>query len=328
MQPTSAEQLRATTVGGFPPPEDVREGISVVALPLNSGNPPYTLTYLILDAAGNVHVVDPGTDSDANWKALVSALARTGRKVDDVASAVVTHLHYDHLGMAARLRAASGGTVALHRAEQAAIVALREPPADDPGSTLAAWGVPEHRRGALSPTGRMPGSLLEFEADLLLEDGAVLDVPGRTLRVVHTPGHTPGSLTLHEAGEDLLFTGDHLLPVTFPGIGLGGRTAANPIRDYLGSLDRLLEYESAEVLPGHEYRFSGLRERTEETAAHHRQRTSEVAAALAADPAASIWQIAESLTWTLGWDNIPDYFRWSALAQTAMHADYLRSGGG
>ncbi len=50
------------------------------------------------------------------------------------------------------------------------------------------------------------------EPDVRLTDGATVDLGGRRLEVIHTPGHTPGSISLLDRGERLLFTGDHFYP--------------------------------------------------------------------------------------------------------------------
>ena len=109
------------------------------------------------------------------------------------ASLVVTHLHPDHLGLAERLRQRDGTPVIFHRAEQQAqeVLAAR---ASDPGPVQAdidAWGVPEGSRAEIARFAQASARPV-FIADELVEDGDMLPVPGRTLRVVHTPGHTPG----------------------------------------------------------------------------------------------------------------------------------------
>ncbi len=85
---------------------------------------------------------------------------------------------------------------------------------------VAAWG--SGRRIGL-------GRTAEPFADLLVEDGDVLPIAGREVRALWTPGHTAGHLCLVDEGDGLLFTGDHVLPRINPGIGLGGRTATNPL---------------------------------------------------------------------------------------------------
>jgi glyoxylase-like metal-dependent hydrolase (beta-lactamase superfamily II) len=255
-------------------------------MPMPGGQLPYSLSYLIEDDRGGVHVVDPGSSSDENWAILESALRTIGRGIDSVAQAIVTHRHPDHSGLAERVRTASGARVVLHEREQDAPIAH----------------------------------------DLLVADGDTLDIPGRALQVVHTPGHTAGHMCLADPDARIVFTGDHVLPTVNSGLGLGGATVTNPIADYLASLERIAAFDDYEVGPGHEYVFRGLAARCAALREHHLRRSREVAAALAADPGLSVSGIASQLTWTDGWENLDGFRLESALAQTAMHRDFLASG--
>lgn len=159
-------------------------------------------------------------------------------------------------------------------------------------------------------------------ADRLLGDGDRLEIPGREFTVMHVPGHTAGSIGV--TGEGVVFTGDHVLPDQFPGIGVGGPVSTNPIADYRASLERVRALDGLRVLPGHGWVFDDLGARVDETLAHHGKRTAEVAAVLAREPAASIEEIASQLTWSAGWENLTGIYRDSALRQTAWHAALVR----
>ncbi len=84
------------------------------------------------------------------------------------------------------------------------------------------------------------------DPDVLLEHGDSVSLAGRQLRAVWTPGHTPGHLCLHEESENLLLTGDHVLPRISPNIGLQPHP---PLAAYLRSLEFLAAYDTAEALP-------------------------------------------------------------------------------
>ncbi len=301
-------------------------GIRALRVAMPGGHIPYSLCYLIEDARGGLHIVDPGWSSDDNWASLARALAASGHTVDDIASVVVTHLHPDHLGMADRVRAASGATLVLHEREQAALQAMAgRAPAESPEHRFDAWGVPPDRLAELDVTAGRPPMDAPQGADVLVTDGEVLDIPGRAIQAVLTPGHTPGHICLVDAHDGLVFTGDHVLPTIHPGLGLGGETATNPIGDYLGSLERIAEFDDLEVCPGHEYVFRGLAARCATTAEHHLRRSREVATRLRIDGDPTVWQVASELTWTAGWANLNGFYLLSALAQTAMHLEFVRS---
>ncbi len=155
-----------------------------------------------------------------------------GRDPRDLKAIIITHGHIDHMGGASQLRQRTGAQVWVHGAE-VGNNAKGHP-------IVFPWSIPKPFRPWLSP--RLP-------ADRLLEDGEVLPVLGG-LRVLHTPGHTPGSICLLLERHQALFTGDMLLSngqrlsrsIFFPG---------SNAQDYWQSLRRLAALEFQAVLPGH-----------------------------------------------------------------------------
>lgn len=325
----SALQFEASQAGAVPGLEQVRDDVWALGIAMPGGHIPFSLLYLLRDAAGRIHVVDPGSDSAENWQCLISALERIGADVGSVGSITATHLHPDHLGMAGRLQAASGAPLQMHIAEQRALAAMRGNELSPLviARQLGEWEVPVSRRAEMEHLRRGVSERPVPGVDRVVSDGDRLDIPGFDLTVMHTPGHTSGHLCLRDDERSLIVTGDHVLPTMHAGIGLGGRTDANPLADYLASLRAVAVYPDHEVLPGHGYRFIGLGTRARESAEHHLRRSREVAAALDDARDLSIWQIAERLTWTAGWENLSGFFLYSALSQTAMHKAFVEGGG-
>jgi len=320
MQATSAPQFQAATTGTVPGLEEVRERLYCYGLAQPGTLPHYSLSYLLIDAAGAVHIIDPGWNTDENWDAFTAMLAQLDRSVSDVASVTVTHLHPDHLGLAERMRAASGALVALHAAEQDGIRELSTPtPDEEILANLSDWGVPADRVPELVAAAHRRSQWASFTADRFVEDGDTLEISGHSVRALHTPGHTSGHLAFVDDVHRVIFLGDHLLPNQFPGIGLGGTAPGNPIDHYLASLDTVASFDDFEALPGHAYRFTGIAERCAETAKHHETRTREVAAIR--HPDATVWDLAGALTWTAGWGQLSGLPLLSALSQTALHEE-------
>jgi glyoxylase-like metal-dependent hydrolase (beta-lactamase superfamily II) len=302
--------------------EQVGDGVWSLVLPFHSHYPGATLTYLIDGGDGTLCVVDPAWAASENRELLASGLRRIGRSVTDVALVVVTHLHPDHIGLADDLRRASGAPVALHRADQEALE-QGLPLTDVDGDWFARWGVPVERRGELVRWWVEERRYPVVHADVLLDGGEDLPFAGRALSVLHTPGHTSGSICLVDEAAEAVFTGDHLLPDVYPGIGLGGGSRRNPIQDYLDSLTLLVPYDEFEALPGHGRPFRPLGTRRAKVAAHHRRRTDEVGAALDRMTTPTVWDVAAELRWSGGWSAMADYRLASALSQTAQHVDLL-----
>lgn len=325
--PVSPVQAEALRQGIAPPLEQIREGIWTLAIPADGGVANATLTYVLEGTDGSLTLLDPGWGTASALAVLDDGLRQLGRSIADVGFVVVTHLHADHLGAAAAVRRASGARIAIHGNELAAIEHQdADRRADE--ADIAAWGAPEPLRAGLTRawgTGRrLPGAAAgETSADVRIGDDDVLPIPGRTLRAVWTPGHTTGHLCFVDEAAGLLFTGDHVLPRINSGIGLGGRSATNPLEDFLSSLDRIAAFPGVEVCPGHEYRFADVAARAAALADHRRQRNAFVADALDAVDRPTMWEVASRVPFTGGIASMSGLVLASALAQTSFHVRLL-----
>jgi glyoxylase-like metal-dependent hydrolase (beta-lactamase superfamily II) len=156
--------------------------------------------YLFADEP--VTLIDSGTASGRT--VLVDALRSAELSPRDVARVIVTHAHGDHLGGAAWLQEESGCEVFLHQGDIDSIA--------DPN-----WR--ENVQALLGPLGFDETTLQTFtdrpDRDLPdltpLEDGAMFEVHGGTLRVEHRPGHSPGHVWITHESSDAMFVGDYVL---------------------------------------------------------------------------------------------------------------------
>lgn len=148
-------------------------------------------TFVFVEDDGQVTLVDAGTKRAP--KKVMAGLAHIGVAPDDVTRLLVTHAHPDHAGGLSGLRGRTGATVAVHERDAAYVREGKGPVLDH--STLG--GRLMRRRGKSAPT----------PVDDELVDGQVLDVAGG-LRVLHTPGHTPGHIALLHEPSKVLITGD------------------------------------------------------------------------------------------------------------------------
>ncbi len=165
-------------------------------------------THIVENSRG-VIVIDAGMPRHA--RQIVNALRALGYSPQDLKLILLTHGHIDHAGSAVALKRLTGAPIAMHRAD-ARLTATRDlkiPPGrnsrtDVVGRTIAkfGWVVP----------------LETFTPDMWLEDGMALRDFGIDARVVHTPGHTVGSVSL-AFDDGAVFVGDailNLLHVSFP----------------------------------------------------------------------------------------------------------------
>lgn len=164
---------------------------------------------------------------NAEQKAIVDLGSLTIAKqlpLDEVCCVILTHSHYDHTAALDKLELPSSAIVMMHEADATAI-----------GTSASA----AHFFGAPSP---------QFHVDKLLRDGASIDLGDSILRVIHTPGHTPGSICLYEAHSKSLFSGDTVFP--HGGIGRTDLPGGNS-HDLTRSISRLTKLEVSVLYPGH-----------------------------------------------------------------------------
>jgi glyoxylase-like metal-dependent hydrolase (beta-lactamase superfamily II) len=326
--PVIPSQRRAWLAGTLEPPVSVAPDVWALSSPIPGGTLPYTLSYALV-AGDGVHLVDPGWDTDENLAALETSLQAIGRTLGDVRTVIATHFHPDHLGICARIREASGAELVLSAVDRRVLAQESGETRRDPeahSALLRSWGVPDSVLPELLAQFDRPSLGVDVEPDRLVDDGDVLDLPRHRLTVVATPGHSDGHVCLADDERELFYSGDHVLPEINPGIGIGTLPGSDPLAAYLASLDRLAPWDGFRVLPGHEYVFDGLADRRGALWRHHTRRTAEVAALVEGIGDASIWEYARRLTWTAGWDGLHGFLLDSALRQTALHLEFVRSG--
>src|SRR5258706_10180227 len=199
---TGQAQQRAWRVREFPPIEQVTPGVWSVPVTMPDNPLRYTLSYLLLADTGAV-VVDPGWESEAGWEDLLRGMRTAGLAAGEVTGIVVTHVHLDHHGLSRRLSEASGAWIAMHAAEVQNLPARIGNAmgwADGGPAWLRRCGVPGDVLAELTaqPDESM-GLFRMAEPDVLLNDGDHLRLPGRRVRAVWAPGHTPRPTCLHHA---------------------------------------------------------------------------------------------------------------------------------
>jgi glyoxylase-like metal-dependent hydrolase (beta-lactamase superfamily II) len=145
------------------------------------------MAHLIVES--NLSLVDCGYRGSGTQ--IAASIAQQGRSIDELARVVCTHGHPDHAGSAREL-ALAGIPILIHPADAAVLRTTWRDVVRRPtrGSVFAAM-TPE-------PPDVVP-----------INDGEILPMLGG-LEVIHTPGHTPGSVCLYGARDGVLFVGDTL----------------------------------------------------------------------------------------------------------------------
>lgn len=314
----------------LPPVEGLRPGITVVPVPLPNNSLRHVFVYVFESTDGGVYLVDAGWNTDEAYTALSDGLAVAGYAVSDVRGVMVTHLHPDHYGLAGRVQEASGAWVSLHPADARLLHDRYIEPTDlldRVGRMLRRAGAPEDEVARLTSAAMPVRPFVDaVEPDVLLEDGQSPDVPGWDLAAIWTPGHTPGHLCFWEPRNEVLLTGDHVLPRITPNISFHPQAGDDPLGDFLRSLDKLAPYEPGEVFPAHEFRFTDLHGRLDELRRHHASRFREVLDAVR-DGDTTAWAVASRMSWSRPWDTIEGFMRRAALGEALAHLGALQHNG-
>jgi glyoxylase-like metal-dependent hydrolase (beta-lactamase superfamily II) len=313
----------------LPPVERVRPGLWSVPVPLPNNSLRYVFVY-VFETDRGPFLIDAGWNTDDALAALSEGMRHLGSDISEVQGVLVTHIHPDHYGLAGHIRDLSGAWIALHPADAALIHDRYEAPTDlleRVGAMLRRMGAPPEELATLQ-NASMP--VLPFvesvRPDVLMEDGDKPEIPGWDLAAIWTPGHSPGHLCFWESSNALMLSGDHVLPRITPNIPFHPQAGADPLGDYLRSLQKLEAYDADEVLPAHEHRFVGLGSRLAELHSHHEARFGEVIAAIR-DGATSAWDIASRMGWSRPWNRIEGFMRRAAVGEALAHLRALEMRG-
>lgn len=281
----------------------IRGGLWRISVPFPYGSLPMTQVYVLETARGPV-LIDTGSDDERAWRSLTAGLRACGFDAAETHGVLITHGHSDHHGLSGRLRAASGAWIAMSRREARFIDDLDYMSsgwAEHLRRTLTLCGVPDPDRVAAGAASR--NRLIS--PDRLLDDGQTLNLGGREVAVIATPGHTPGHVCYAIDSTDIVFAGDHVLPSTTPRIGVaeydgGGDSLADMCRSY----ERLLDLDPGLVLPGHEAPFHDLPGRCAALLARKRRQLDRVRGRLGSRGSGTAWSLTSGLEWGRPWSEI------------------------
>ena len=271
--------------------EDLGDGLYRIPLPL-PGDALTAVNVYALAGDDGVDLIDAGMALVQARERLTDALAQLGYGLPDIRNFFITHIHQDHYTLAVELRTTLRGLIALGAAERANMDAIRDVAEGraevgfiDMLPRMGAAELAVAVRELLGPRFADPQPKLEWsDPDRWLPDGAVIELPGRTLRAIHTPGHTTGHVVFHDAAAGLLFAGDHVLPHITPSIGFQPVIVRSSLTQYLGSLRLMLALPDTRLLPAHGPVQPSTHARVLQLLEHHETRLEQTLAAAAAAP--------------------------------------------
>jgi glyoxylase-like metal-dependent hydrolase (beta-lactamase superfamily II) len=211
--------------------------------------------------------------------ALYAALDEVGHPVGSLGQIIVTHHHPDHMGLAARLKSASGARVVCHKLGSGILSEYRDQSVmlRDYLISLAPFvGLdPEQARESFLKSGDWDAAVEPVAVDETVDDGDIVRAGSRDLRVVYTPGHTIDHICLYDPEERLMFTGDMLLQSITPNPDiyppwLSEKSSGLP--DYIESLHKIRSLDTSIAMPGHGKSITDFESRIDEVLLHHEER--------------------------------------------------------
>jgi glyoxylase-like metal-dependent hydrolase (beta-lactamase superfamily II) len=276
---------------------------------------------LYVIAGDPLTLIDTGIGTPEALVALEAGLAKHGLAIDRVGRVVLTHKHADHIGLANAVRERSGAAVYIHEDDWEGVADLDARHVEFPSlviNRLKAFHTPDDVIENLGKTlGQGPRYAEQTPAEKI-QDGAAFDVSGTLLQVLHTPGHTQGSICLLYGHH--LFTGDHVLPKISPNIGAGEMRRRGMMQRFLDSLDRVTKLQTDDLvaLPGHGGPFTNLAERAGELKAHHAKREAAILEIVRSGEPKTVYETARAL-----WPKLPGYHLVLATNEVNAHLEKL-----
>lgn len=212
--------------------------------------------YLVKDDP--ITLIDVGPKTPAAAEALERGLAANGVRPEDIRRIVLTHAHEDHCGLAKSVRdRAKNADIFVHNWETGHLFGRLAH--DEHSQLMRRAGVADHEFRQMQELYEEMGQFsdpLDAEDLLPLVDGQELEFGSGTLRVIHTPGHTPGSCSFIREADRTIVCGDCVLKRITPNPVLSV-DPVDPTRrfrslgEYLVSLARLRSLSPTLVYGGH-----------------------------------------------------------------------------
>lgn len=300
---------------------EVAANIFIIKLPL-----PFKLDHIncyLLKGKNGWNVIDTGlnyTPSTSTWE---EAFKDMDVNYSDIEGIYVTHYHPDHYGAAGWLQELTGAPVYMHRTESLFVDQMwKKGRANIPviGELFKENGMPPNLISEVLDNMVGIWNVVQPHPRLSLLSGEEkVELGGRVLEIIHTPGHSDGHICFFDRNEGILISGDHLLPKISSNISLWPTSHPNPLDLFLNSLKTIRDLPVKLVFPSHGPVFRDSLGRVDELLDHHRERLSRISDL--ANSGATAYQICESLFGT----SLTVHEIRFALTETLAHLAYLES---
>lgn len=278
--------------------------------------------YLIAEEP--ITLIDTGPKTKAAVEALRDGLRQNGFRVSDVRRILLTHAHEDHCGLAKTIRdEARDAEIFVHGWETGHKIGRLE--YDEHRQLLVRAGVPEKQLEYMKKMYegvRKYADSLEDDEHIEMNDEEELAFESGSLRVLHTPGHTPGSCSFLREADRTLFAGDCVLsritpnPVLSPD-PIDPTKRFHSLGEYMVSLARIRSFAPTLVHGGHGDSVMDYEELFNRNIRAIRERQNLVMKLIPKN-GATAWEIAMKLFPEEGADNVHSFL---ATSEAVAHLD-------
>ena len=300
-------------------------GIYQLKVPIPN-NPLEATNVYLLQGDKSYTLIDAGWDSATAFNSLNRQLAEVGVGFRDISQIIITHAHFDHFALVRRIKELTDAKIFIHHREQE-VFRIRYSISKEFLGEVVIWfrtnGVPEEMLAGVHGPISGFGTSVPAQPDVLLSGDETIAGGAFNLKVIWTPGHSPGHICLYEPVHKILFSGDHVLRVITPNVSLPANTTGNPLGDYIKSLLTVKNLAVELVLPGHEDIFRNLSKRVEEIIHHHEKRSAEILKGMKHQELTA-YQIANLVTWMpeqggVKHDDLAPLAKLAAVSETMAH---------
>jgi glyoxylase-like metal-dependent hydrolase (beta-lactamase superfamily II) len=283
---------------------------------------------------GPVTLIDTGLKSPGTLEYIQSELVKADLDMADVQRILITHSHMDHFGLAAKIRETVKHPVEcfIHAQDEWQISSehfLKEMWSEEAENLMAMAGMPREEMDKMRKrfsTFKQLGDPLDGVS--VLREGDEFGGDGYHLKVIHTPGHTPGSCCLYESRNKVLFSGDTIIKHITPNplVVIKREHLRDPhyqsLKTYIDSLDKLSALDVRYVLPGHGEYIEDLHGIIATYKAHHEERKEKVWKALKKETR-PLYQMIDDV-----FPYVPEGDVFLAISEIIVHLEILIEEGG
>ncbi len=206
-------------------------------------------------------MIDTGPLMEGNKEVLKSQLRTIGYRLEDFPRIVLTHGHVDHYGLAQWISNMSQSKIYIHREDVAKVrkrnIQELAKDSEQMFNFFLRLGVThEEYKRMIEPVKRFTKYAEPIKTVMPVDESISFAFQDFSLRVIHFPGHTSGSLVLWSSGKGLFFSGDSLLPGTVPVplieiLPSRRKQRYRSLVSYLSTVRRICKLNLKRIYPGH-----------------------------------------------------------------------------